>query len=297
MGDDRASVSAELVARLVAEQFPQWADLPVTPVIESGWDNHTFRLGSTMKVRLPSASRYVAQVEKENRFLPLLAPHLPLPVPVPLGVGTPGPGFDWPWSIYGWINGNTLSQERLADMARFGTEMARFLKALQAIDTNGAPPAGAQNFHRGGSLGFYDADTRDYIVGLGDRIDQAAAFALWEKALASRWPHDPVWIHGDIAVGNLLVSGGALSAVIDFGGCAIGDPACDLVIAWLFMDETARSAFRQGLGLDDATWARARGWAMWKALFLLSRNQPTHPAEVPPLEVIARVIAEHQSIA
>lgn len=289
---DRIAIDAPTVARMVARQFPHWAHLPVTPVARSGWDNHTFHLGPAMKIRLPSAERYVAQVEKENRILPILARQLPLPVPAPLGIGRPDADFPWPWSIQRWIAGETASRETIADMAHFGHDLGRFLAALQRLDARDGPPAGAHNFHRGGDLAIYDAEARRSIAMLGDRIDGPAALALWEAALASRWTEPPVWVHGDIAVGNLLVREGQLSAVIDFGSCGVGDPACDLVIAWLFLDAPGRAAFRAALPHSSATWARARGWALWKAALMAAQGQQTHPAELPPLAVIERLLAE-----
>lgn len=291
--DDRIIVDSETVARMVASQFPQFAHLPVRPVAQSGWDNHTFHLGPDLRVRLPSAERYVAQVEKENRFLPLLAPQLPLPIPTPVAIGRPGPDFPWPWSIGNWIAGETLTPERIASMTGFARDLAGFLTAFWRADTSGGPPAGEQNFHRGGDLAVYDAETRASIDALGDRIDGAAALAVWEAALASRWLREPVWMHGDIAVGNLLVQDGRLAAVIDFGQCGIGDPACDLVIAWLFLDDPGRATFRMALPADPELWARARGWALWKALLVAAQDRPTHPAERAPLDVVALLLAEH----
>jgi aminoglycoside phosphotransferase (APT) family kinase protein len=291
--DSEVSLDAGLVARLVAAQFPQWAQLQVKRVTNDGWDNWTFHLGERMKVRLPSAERYVAQVEKEHTWLPRLAPHLPLPIPVPLGIGAPGEGYPFPWSIYGWIKGETAAPGRIADLPLFAADVARFLRALQRIDATGGPPPGAHSFFRGGDLRVYDAETRECIAALGDRIDRNAATATWEAALAAEWRGAPVWVHGDIAVGNLLVEEGQLSAVIDFGSSAVGDPACDLALAWVFLDGEAREAFRRAIDADAAIWARARGWTLWKALLVHSRGQRMSPAEHPVEQIIADVIAEH----
>jgi aminoglycoside phosphotransferase (APT) family kinase protein len=276
----------------VARQFPQWAELPVRPVALSGWDNHTFHLGSAMKIRLPSAERYVAQVVKENRFLPLLAPQLPLPIPAPLAVGHPDAEFPWPWSVSSWISGETLTRGRIDSSERFARDLAAFLTALWRADTNGGPPAGVQNFHRGGDLAVYDAETRASIAALGDRIDSSAALSVWATALTSRWTQPPVWMHGDVAVGNLLVQNGKLNAVIDFGQCGLGDPACDLVLAWTFFDEAGRAAFRSALPADHTLWARARGWALWKALLMATQNQRTNQGERTPLDVVRLVTGE-----
>ena len=203
--DDRREISVATVAALVASQFPQWADLAIRPVDRDGWDNHTFHIGETLKARLPSASRYVPQVEKEQRLLPGLAPALPLPIPVPVALGQPGHGYFWPWSVYHWLPGETLAAARVGDRLRLAEDLAGFLKALQRADASAGPPAGEHNFHRGGDLGVYDGETRDCVARLGARIDGAGALALWEAALATTWAADPVWVHGDIAVGNLLV--------------------------------------------------------------------------------------------
>ncbi|HEV7657082.1 MAG TPA: aminoglycoside phosphotransferase family protein [Mycobacteriales bacterium] len=256
-------IDVPLVRALVAAQFPQWADLEVRPVGMSGWDNRTFRLGPSMTVRLPSAAGYVPAVEKEQRWLPYLAPRLPLPIPVPLGLGRPGSGYPFPWSVYGWLDGDPTTPDRIDDPVGFARALAGFLVTLRGIDANGGPIAGEHSFWRGGPLASYDEETRRAIVtlGVGD-----TATAMWAEALGSAWTRPPVWFHGDIAPGNLLLRDGRLAAVIDFGTSGVGDPACDLVIAWTLLSGPARDAYREAVGLDEDTWARARGWALWKAL-------------------------------
>ncbi|MFC4947032.1 aminoglycoside phosphotransferase family protein [Pseudonocardia sp. GCM10023141] len=266
----RHQIDAALAARLVAEQFPEWAALPVTPVAESGWDNRTFRLGSAMTVRLPSAEGYVASVEKELTWLPRLAPQLPLPIPVAIAVGVPSAEYPWPWSIRGWIDGRPAARQRIGDMLAFADDLAAFLHALHRADPTGGPAAGAHSFYRGASLEVYDGETRDAIATLAGRIDAAAATAAWESALAARWTGDPVWFHGDIASGNLLVDDtGRLCAVIDFGTSGVGDPACDLVITWTLFNGESRERYRTRMAADQQTWVRARGWALWKALITM----------------------------
>jgi aminoglycoside phosphotransferase (APT) family kinase protein len=264
-----AGIDAALVARLIAAQFPQWAGLPVRPVQAGGHDNRTFHLGPDLLVRLPSAAGYAAAVAKEQAILPRLAPHLPLPIPVPLAQGRPGEGYPWDWSVYRWLPGETLLARGETDLVGLARDLGGFLTALHRIGTESGPLAGAHSFHRGGDLAVYGADTRLYLDALDGMIDAAAARRIWEEALAERWTAPPVWVHGDVAPGNLLVSGGVLSGVIDFGTCAVGDPACDLAIAWTTFDEPARVAFAGHLALDAATWRRGQGWALWKALFLL----------------------------
>jgi aminoglycoside phosphotransferase (APT) family kinase protein len=262
-------IDARLVKQLVGTQFPQWADLPVAPVENSGCDNRTFRLGERMSVRLPSALAYVAQVDKEQRWLPVLGRHLPLPIPLPVGLGGPGAGYPWPWSIYGWLDGEPAHRDRIHDLDRFAADLADFLVALRGIDASGGPAAGPHNFHRGGPLSIYDRETRRSIGALAGEIDVNDVTEVWVTALETSWQGPPVWVHGDISATNLLVKGGRLHAVIDFGSAGIGDPVSDLVIAWTFLDQAARKIFRSVVALDPATWQRARGWAIWKAMITL----------------------------
>ncbi len=263
---EKGAITPELVSRLVATQFPQWARLPLAPVDLDGHDNTTFRLGDELSVRLPSADAYVPQVDKEQRWLPFLAPHLPLPIPEPVARGVPALGFPRPWSVYRWHSGEPATAERVHDETRFAADLAGFLSALYAIDPTGGPTAGAHSFFRGGPLNVLNADTRQAIATLADELDVEAATTVWEAALATVWKHPPIWVHGDVTNSNLLVQNGRLCAVLDFGCSAVGDPACDLAIAWTYFHGESREAFRRGLDLDEGTWARGRGWALWKAL-------------------------------
>ena len=280
-----------LVRRMVAAQFPQWADLPVRSAAVGGWDNKTFRLGEQMIVRLPSAADYSVQVEKEHRWLPKLAPLLPLSIPTPLAIGEPAGDYPWRWSIYRWIEGDTAAPERIADLSGFAASLAQFLIALQRINTTDGPGPGPHNFYRGGSLTTYDAETRQAIAALKGKIDVKAATEVWEAALKTTWDRPPVWIHGDVSAGNLLVKGGRLSAVLDFGMLAVGDPACDLSIAWTLFGGKSREAFRGMLPLDPGTWARGRAWTLWKALIVAAGLTKTNAAEAAqPLHVIDEVL-------
>lgn len=293
-GAPGVKIDEDLVRRLIAAQFPQWAHLPVSRVANGGWDNRTFHLGPEMTVRLPSWEAYVAQVEKEHAWLPHLALGLPLPIPAPLAKGAPGEGYPWAWSIYRWIEGDTAAQGPITDLCEFALAVAGFLRALQAIDASQGPAAGVHNFHRGGALRTYDAETWAAIEALGHSIDRGVAAAIWEEALASRWEQAPVWVHGDIAASNLLVRDGRLSAVIDFGVMGVGDPACDLAIAWTLLDADSRRVFREALGVDAATWARGRGWVLWKALIVMARKGEAKTAEVElQKQALAAVIADH----
>lgn len=291
---DAIAIDASLVRRLVAKQFPQWAKLNVKPVEFSGWDNRTFQLGNTMSVRLPSAERYAAKVAIEQKWLPRLGPCLPLPIPVPLAMGVPEFGYPWHWSIYQWIEGDDAAVGQIEDLTQFAKDVARFLIALQHIDATHGLPAGPHNFYRGGALATYDAESRNAIAALKGEIDTDAATTLWNDALESTWIRPPVWIHGDVSAGNLLVQRGRLSAVIDFGGMAVGDPACDLVIAWTIFSGASREAFRSALPLDADTWTRARGWAIWKAMITLAGNDVLSPdRKTAALSIISDLIADH----
>ena len=287
-------INEALVRRLVAAQFPQWAHLPITQVAIGGNDNRTFHLGDEMSVRLPSAEGYADQVEKEHWWLPRLAPLLPLPIPVPLAKGTPADSYPWHWSIYRWMEGETAGVERIADLREFAAALAHFLAALQRIDPAGGPPPGRHNFYRGASLSMYDAETRQALKALDGRIDTDAAAKVWETALHSTWDGAPVWLHGDVAAGNLLVKDGRLSAVIDFGCSAVGDPACDMTIAWTLLSGESRDTFRAALPVDAATWARGLGWALWKGLITLAEHIDTTPSVAHEAQrVINEVIVDH----
>ncbi|WP_457581549.1 aminoglycoside phosphotransferase family protein [Ensifer canadensis] len=289
------TIDALLVRRLVAAQFPQWATLDIKPVLPGGWDNRTFHLGRDMTVRLPSAASYALQVEKEQFWLPKLAPHLPLPIPVPLARGVPGEGYPWPWSIYRWLPGEAATDDRIGDLTIFAQDLACFLVALRQVDARGGPLPDPHNFFRGGPPAHYDEETRRALVTLEGRIDTEAARDVWEAALAASWQGGPVWFHGDISWGNLLVEDGRLSAVIDFGTSGIGDPACDLAIAWTLFHGQSREAFRAGVALDAGTWARGRGWTLWKALIVYAGLPSTNSAEAEKSRrVIEQVLADHQ---
>jgi aminoglycoside phosphotransferase (APT) family kinase protein len=215
-------------------------------------------------------------VRKEQEWLPRLAPTLPLPIPVPLALGAPCTEYAWPWSIYAWLPGEPADLAHLPDKRRFASTLGRFLNALQEVDSSGGPSPGLHNFHRGGPLHVYDAQTRHAIALLSSRIDAAAALKVWDAALAAPFQGPPVWLHGDISLANLLVQDGALTAVIDWGCSAVGDPSCDLAIAWSSWGPQASHAFHSARSVDAATWQRARGWALWKALVVTAGLSGAH---------------------
>ena len=262
-------IDVSLARRLIAGQFPQWAHLPIRAVEFDGWDNRTFRLGSELSIRLPSGDWYAQQVDKEQRWLPVLAPQLPLPIPMPVARGEPDAGFPYPWSVYHWLDGELASRARIDDLSRFGSALAGFLNALRRVDATGGPAPGEHNFYRGGPLSTYEEEALQAVDALGDEVPADAVRRVWDDAMSTSWDREPVWVHGDVAVGNLLVRDAQLGAVIDFGSSGVGDPACDTVIAWTFLSGPSRARFRAALDVDRATWSRGRGWALWKALISL----------------------------
>lgn len=271
MHADEVDTDAALVRRLLAEQFPQWADLPIEPVRPFGTDNALYRLGEDMVARLPRRQRTSRTLEKERKWLPNLAPFLPVAVPVPLAEGTSAEGYPFSWSVYRWLNGEDATAEPITDMSQLATDLAQFVAALQRIDITGGPSPGEHNFFRGVPLAKRDEGTRAAIASMGRAIDADAVTAAWELAIRTpEWERLPVWIHGDLDLRNLLVENGRLSAVIDWGGLGVGDPACDVMVAWKVLSADSRDIFRTTLSVDESTWARGRGWALSQSLSALS---------------------------
>jgi len=296
MHADEVHTDAPLVGRLVAAQFPEWAHLPIRTVPSWGTDNALYRIGDDLVARLPRRRQTVGTLAKERRWLPRLAPHLPLAVPAPLGDGRPAEGYPLAWCVYGWLHGEDATVQRVGDLRRLARDLVRFLSSLQQIDTAGGPPPGEHNFLRGEPIAARDASTRAAIAALRAGIDVDVVTAIWESAVRSpEWRQAPVWIHGDLDFRNLLVVDGLLSAVIDWGSLGVGDPACDLMVAWKVLSAETRDGFRSALSVDDATWARARGWALSQALGALAYYTPeTNPVLV--LEArrwLAEVLADH----
>jgi aminoglycoside phosphotransferase (APT) family kinase protein len=288
------TIDARLARRLIDSQFPQWSDLPITVVELDGWDNRSFRLGSELTVRLPSGDWYALQVEKEQRWLPVLAPQLPLPIPTPVAKGTPDAGFPYPWSVYRWLDGTPASHARIADLTGFASSLAGFLNALARVDATDGPGPGRHNFFRGGPLATYEGETFDALDALGDEVPADDVKRVWADAMTTAWDRDPVWFHGDVAVGNLLVRDERLTAVLDFGSSGVGDPACDTVIAWTFLSGASRDRFRAELEVDAATWRRGRGWALWKALIsLVGHLEHDSPDAALARRDIEQILADH----
>ena len=264
-------IPVQIAIELISSQFSEYAHLPIQSVEPNGWDNRTFRLGNQLSIRLSSAQRYAEKVPIEQKWLPKLAAKLSIPIPKPIAIGKPAENYPWNWSIYGWLDGQSANVSIIDDLSleKIAEQLAKFLNELQAIDTSDGPLPGKHNFYRGSSPIVYDVETRSAIDVLEDYIDAERATAVWEVAIRSKWDKKPVWIHGDFSAGNILIKGKSLVGIIDFGGMAIGDPSCDLVIAWTFLKEKSRDKFRSILQLDKDTWNRAKGWALWKALITL----------------------------
>lgn len=283
-------INAELVRCLVAEQFPEWSGRRITPVPEQGNDNRTFRLGDDLAVRLPSHDSYVAGITKEDTFLPMLGEHLTVPVPTPVATGRPTRKYPYPWSVRRWMIGDTADRDPDLDRARFAHDLGVFLRELRAVPTDGGPIAGLHSFYRGCHPSVYGDQVQAALSKLADQVDVPACKAIWLNAVRSVWSGPPVWVHGDVAVGNLLTANRQLCAVIDFGTCGLGDPACDLVIGWTFLQGDEREALREAAGLPADAWARARGWALWKALITMAdADSPQYPSQA---HLLAQLLAE-----
>ncbi|MEU8793196.1 aminoglycoside phosphotransferase family protein [Streptomyces sp. NPDC048643] len=276
--DRRPEIEAALVRRLVDTQFPQWAELPLRRVDPAGSDHVIHRLGEGLAVRLPRHAGALGQARKEFEWLPRLAPHLPLSIPVPVAVGEPDFGYPWAWAVSHWLDGDVATAAALADSSVAAAELAGFLAALQRCTPDGMPTEGARPDLTAKGLADRDRTTRAAIAEVTGTFDSAALTALWEAALsAPGWERPPVWFHGDFHTGNLLTLDGRLSAVIDFGGLGIGDPAPDMTVAFTSLSAASRAIFRAALGVDDATWTRGRGWALTTALNAYTSYADTEP--------------------
>ena len=291
MHDDELSIDTDLVARLVAAQFPEWASQAVEPFHPSGTDNAIFRLGDDKAVRLPRIDGATGQVEKDRLWLPALAPELPFEVPELLAMGVPSDGYPWAFGVYRWLEGEPLAADRVGEALDVASDVARFVQALRRIDTRGAPASG-----RGGPLAPRDDAVRRAIAALAGRVDTRAATRSWEAALrAPAWNGPPTWLHGDLMPGNLLFVERRLSAVIDFSVLGVGDPAADLMVAWWLLTAATRPQFRAALAVDEASWTRGRGWALSCALIALPYYWDTNPPFASyARRAIAEVLSEHQ---
>lgn len=275
MHDGQVATSTGLVRRLLSTQLPHLADLPIRPVEESGTDHALYRLGPDLVVRLPIIDWAVEQAESDQRWLPVLAPRINLAIPVPVAVGRPGEGYPWPWSVVPWIAGETPAGDNV-DLTGAAVALAQFVRALHAVPTAGGPVKSGTA--RGVPVHHLDGGVRPLIEEMRGEIDASAVTRVWDEAMAAaRWDAPLVWIHGDIAPGNLIVRERRLVAVIDFGGLGLGDPAPDLAPAWNLLDDRSRTIFREAVGYDDAAWARAKAWVIAPALQGLRYYRTSRP--------------------
>ena len=271
MHADELHTDAELVRRLLTDQFPQWAELPIERVASSGTDNALYRVGPELVVRMPRIHWAIGSVHKDYEWLPKLAPHLPISIPEPLAKGDPGHGYPWTWGVYRWLPGeNPDAGPGAAPLAR---DVAQFVAALRRIDGSRGPGA-----YRGSGLTMQIDGARYGLTRLRGVIDTETAALVWDRALrAPAWSGPDTWLHGDLMPGNLLVQDGRLSAVIDWGSSGTGDPAADVMVAWTLFDREGRRIFREELGVEDAEWDRGRGWALSTGLNALPYYMETNP--------------------
>lgn len=296
MHADEVETDALLVGRLLARQFPQWADLPVTLVPSYGTDHDIYRLGQHLAARLPRIGWATDQAAKEAEWLPRLAPQLPLALPVPVAMGQPDVGYPFDWAVYEWLPGENANGT-LGDLEQAAIDLAGFITALRAADIAGAPVRARGS--RGGPLPERDDDVQRSIAELGDRVDGAAALCSWKQSLdAPVWDGAEVWVHGDLLPGNVLVVDGRLTAVIDFGGLNVGDPACDLQPAWNMFTGGSRRTFLTELEVDEAARLRGRGWALSQAVIALPYYWDTNPGIVrQALHALTHVLGENDGEA
>lgn len=284
MHEGELDIGAELVGRLVAAQFPRLAGLPIRAVQPAGTVNAIYRLGDDLCTRLPRVRAYADDLEDEWHWLPRLAPRLSLRIPEPVGKGHPASGYPFPWAIYRWISGQPYADELIGDERQAARDLARFVAELRRIDLVAGAPRGGRR-----PLRELDAVTREAIESARDVINAGAATAAWERALeAPAWEGTPVWLHGDLLRPNLLVDGGRLCAVIDFGSAGVGDPAADVIAAWSVFGRSGRAAFRGALGVAGGTWNRARGYALHQAALII----PYYPETNPEFVALARRTVE-----
>ena len=288
MHPDEIDTDANLVRRLLQSQHPQWAELPIERVASAGTDNAMYRLGDDLVVRLPRIHWAIEAITKEHVWLPRLAPRLPLAVPSVVAIGTPDPTFPHPWGISRWLPGELATLDRLDDPIRAARDLATFVRALRRIDATGGP-----RHPRGGPVRYADAAVRKAIAALHGEVDADALREAWARALAAPdYDGPPVWFHGDLACLNLIARDGVLSGVIDWGTCGVGDPAIDALIAWSLFPPDARRVYRDALDIDDAAWARGKGWAL-TGVIGIPYYRDTNPALVADkIRAIDAVLAD-----
>jgi len=286
------AIDADLVRRLLLEQHPDLAHLPLTQAGE-GWDNAVFRLGDDLAARLPRRAATAAMMEHEQRWLPALAPRVPLPIPAPVRIGQPGSGFPWPWSIVRWFPGTTATTTSPRDFAALAVRLGEFIRALHQPAPDDAP----HNPWRSIPLDTRTERLHEHLDHLKSAVDRERILAVWDRLVVTpRWPGPPLWIHGDLHPGNLLIADGELAAVIDFGDVASGDPATDLAVMWLLLPPEHRETLFNAAGrsranaVDEQVWRRARGWALAVGVAYLA-----HANDGDPLAELAKRAIESAS--
>lgn len=271
----KVNIDISLVEKLIEKQFPEYSNLTIKEVEKQGHDNRTYRLEEKMLIRLPTKESYALKVPIEQKFLPMIVKHIsiniPIPIPIPIRKGIPSKDYPYEFSIYEWLPGKSLNLIDLTveEKNNLALDLAKFLKELHLIENIGELEPGQHNYWRGDNLSVYDKYAREQILKLKGIIDTRKAEYIWNMACNSKYEKNPVWIHGDFAIGNILIENGKLSGIIDFGCMATGDPSCDLVICWTYFNNESREIFVEEMNLDFNTWLRARGWALWKSTFEL----------------------------
>ncbi len=294
---ERLEIDMETACKLVERQFPKWKNLPIQPVKVNGWCTKNFRLGEDMLIKFPTAKRYsrsIENIQASHLNLEKIAMQLPLPVPRPIAIGHSEKIYPWNWSVLQWVEGNNFDFKQISNKKRFAWDLTEFLNALYSLETTNGPLPGPHNFFRGNHPEIYEIDTLQAILKLKEIIDEDKVLEIWNSSKGSKWEKEPVWFHGDLSQDNLLVKDGKLYGVIDLG-LTIGDPACDLVVAWTIFSGESRSIFKKRLNFDKPTWARARCWTLWKALISLKEIANSgSPAEKRIKKIIRDVIEDHE---
>ena len=268
-------ITTKLIKRLIDVQFPEYNNLKIKAVKKQGWDNRTFRLGKEKLIRLPSGEYYSEKIIKENNFLPKLAPYLTTKISKPLKIGKPSDIYPFNFAIYDWLEGTSANHLQFSnkELQMIAKDLTVFLNELHCINNLNGPLPGKHNGWGGGELNLFDKDTKNQIGKLRNIINKTKSLDLWEQAKSSKWNKKPVWIHGDFYLGNFLIKNNKLTAVIDFGGMAKGDPAKDLGIAWTFLRNESKEIFKNKIQYNLDTWIRAKGWVLWKATFELCKTK------------------------
>lgn len=258
--------------------YPEFSHLSLSEVSPQGHDHHSFRLGNRYVLRIPSSEAYASQVIKECEILPIIHHRLSLDIPKPVLLLEKGAHYPMDIGIYTWIDGDVLSQSRVNPF-ELAEQLAEFLVELRLIPQQEKWLCGQHNFYRGAHISVYEDETRSALNQITDLKQKQLLMNLLNRALKTNWINNPVFIHGDVAVNNLLIRASKLVACIDFGSCGMGDPACDYVMAWTYFDHNARVHFKNLLNIDEGTWLRAAVWAMWKALISLKDDKQKAWAE------------------